>query len=102
MDKQYRVETAQDPQHVIQVLEEKLYEHNSGRIDKRDGGHFARVVRGDKGTIIAGIAGWTWAGACEEEHARSPNAVGAWSGAHLALRQAEGSCGRDPGIPAGR
>lgn len=61
----YRIETGQDPQHVIQLLENELYKFNSSKIDRHDGRLFSRVVRDQNGSIIAGIAGWTWAGACE-------------------------------------
>ena len=61
----YRIETEPDPQHTMQVLEDELYRFNSDRIDSHDGRLFSRVVRGQNGTIVAGIAGWTWASACE-------------------------------------
>lgn len=62
---EYRIETVQDSQPVIQFLEEKLYEHNANKINRHDGCLFSRVIRGKNGDMIAGIAGWTWAGACE-------------------------------------
>jgi GNAT superfamily N-acetyltransferase len=65
MKQEHRVEPGKDAQQVIQVLEERLYEHNSAKIERRDGSLFSRVVQGGSGDIIAGIAGWTWAGACE-------------------------------------
>ena len=65
MEQEYRVETGQDSQHVIQVLEDKIYEYNSDRISRHDGRLFSRVVRDQNGSMIAGIAGWTWACACE-------------------------------------
>ena len=65
MEQDYRVETGQDSQHLVQELEDRLYEHNSDRIGRYDGLLFSRVVRNQEGSMIAGIAGWTWAGACE-------------------------------------
>src|SRR5215831_6385731 len=65
MDKQYHVEPGADPQQIMQILEDKIYEYNSAKINKSDGALFSRIVRDDAGEIIAGIAGWTWAGACE-------------------------------------
>jgi GNAT superfamily N-acetyltransferase len=63
--KEFRIETEQDALSVTQFLEDRIYEHNSSRINKNDGRLFSRVVRGEDGSIVAGIAGWTWAGACE-------------------------------------
>jgi len=59
------IQAEEDAPHVVQFLEDRLYEHNSGRTHAHDGRLFARTVRGERGDIIAGIAGWTWAGACE-------------------------------------
>src|SRR5215471_21577110 len=65
MNKEYSVEIGTDPQQIIQLLEDKIYEYNSLKINKADGVLFSRIVRNDHGEIVAGIAGWTWAGACE-------------------------------------
>ena len=32
---------------------------------KYDGSLFAKTVNDEHGTLVAGIAGWTWAGICE-------------------------------------
>jgi GNAT superfamily N-acetyltransferase len=60
-----RVEPGEDAERVSSFLEDRLYEHNSSTIGKDDGRLFSRVVRDASGSIVAGIAGWTWAGACE-------------------------------------
>jgi GNAT superfamily N-acetyltransferase len=65
MNNKYFIEVAADAQQMVQILEDKIYEHNSSSINKFDGALFSRIVRNDKEEIIAGIAGWTWAGACE-------------------------------------
>lgn len=65
MNKEYCIERGTDSQQVIQLLEDNIYEHNSTRIDKHDGVLFSRIVRDENNEIIAGIAGWTWANACE-------------------------------------
>jgi ribosomal protein S18 acetylase RimI-like enzyme len=65
MNKEYRLEVGTDSQQIIQILEDKIYGHNSAKINKFDGAIFSRVIRDDNEEIIAGIAGWTWAGACE-------------------------------------
>ncbi len=46
-------------------LEDRLYEHNRGRVGRDDGRLFAFLVRDARGEIVAGLSGWTWAGACE-------------------------------------
>jgi GNAT superfamily N-acetyltransferase len=61
----YKIEVGKDSEHVIQFLEDKIYEHNSSEINKSDGEFFSRIIRDESERIIAGIAGWTWAGACE-------------------------------------
>jgi GNAT superfamily N-acetyltransferase len=65
MEREYRV--ADDPDHeaVTKELEERLYEHNSSAVGRRDGSLFAKTIRGEGGKIIGGVAGWTWASACE-------------------------------------
>src|SRR5436190_6414738 len=65
MKKTYRLESGTDSQQLVQLLEDKIYEHNSGALNKDDGRLFSRIVRGENKEIIGGIAGWTWAGACE-------------------------------------
>jgi GNAT superfamily N-acetyltransferase len=61
----FRVETGKDAERVASFLEDRLYEHNSSTIGRDDGRLFSRVVRDPSGSIVAGIAGWTWAAACE-------------------------------------
>ena len=46
-------------------LEDRLYEHNCARTGQEDGQLFAFFVRDELQEIMAGISGWTWAGACE-------------------------------------
>jgi ribosomal protein S18 acetylase RimI-like enzyme len=65
MNKEHRLEVGADSQQIILILEDKIYEHNSAKINKSDGAIFSRIIRDDNEEIIAGIAGWTWAGACE-------------------------------------
>lgn len=61
----YYIESGADPQQVIQLLEDKIYDYNSAQIDRNDGQLFCKVVRDENNNIVAGIAGWTWADACE-------------------------------------
>jgi GNAT superfamily N-acetyltransferase len=65
---EYEIEIGRDSQHLINVLEDKIYEFNSRAIDRHDGSLFTRVVRDENGNIVAGLAGWTWADACEITH----------------------------------
>lgn len=65
MDKKYFLEAGNDQYQVIQLLEDKIYEYNSSKTQVDDGSLFSRIVRGKSNEIIAGIAGWTWAGICE-------------------------------------
>jgi Acetyltransferases len=50
---------------MIQLLEDKIYEHNSAALNKDDGRLFSMIARDENKEIVAGIAGWTWASACE-------------------------------------
>lgn len=65
MNEKFQVESGHDPNTLIQFLEDKLYEFNSAITHKDDGRLFARIIRDENKSIIAGIAGWTWAGVCE-------------------------------------
>ena len=47
------------------LLEDRIYEYNSSKLEKYDGHYFARIVRDENKDIIAGIGGWAWAGICE-------------------------------------
>lgn len=49
----------------LQFLEDRLYEHNSRQTGRDDGRLFALFIRDGDQEIVAGISGWTWAGACE-------------------------------------
>ncbi|AEW01085.1 hypothetical protein A4D02_14075 [Niastella koreensis] len=68
MNDMFKIEVSEDPVETIGFLEEKIYEYNSLEINKSDGAFFSRVIRSDKGVIVGGVAGWTWAGACEVTH----------------------------------
>src|SRR5262245_59167075 len=61
----YQMEIGTDPYSVIQLLEDKIYEYNSKKINEDNGLLFSRLVRDENKSIIAGVAGWTWASICE-------------------------------------
>jgi len=61
---EFRAEEGRDAPGLMQFLEDRIYEYNSAMLDRHDGRLFSRVVR-DGERIIAGVAGWTWADACE-------------------------------------
>lgn len=61
----FRTEPSTDPEAVVHLLEERLYAHNAARTGRDDGRLFAHVVKATDGTLIGGVAGWTWAGICE-------------------------------------
>lgn len=65
MKEKYYLEPAKDTQAVIQLLEDKIYQHNANKLHKDDGYIFSRIIRDENKKIMAGIAGWTWANACE-------------------------------------
>ena len=65
MKEEYHIEDGKDPESIIKLLDEKIYAYNSNKINRHDGELFSKIVRDENGNIIAGIAGWTWAGACE-------------------------------------
>src|SRR5215467_10414440 len=65
MNNKYSIEIGKDSYQIIQLLEEKLYEHNAATINKDDANLFSRIVRDENKKIIAGISGWTWANVCE-------------------------------------
>ncbi len=58
-------EYVRDAQQVIQFLEDRLYDYNAAALGKHDGALFSWVLRDDDKKIVAGVAGWTWAGICE-------------------------------------
>ena len=76
-----KIEVGENSEDIMKFLEDKIYEHNSSTINKSDGAFFSRIVRDENEHIIAGIAGWTWATACEitqlwvDENARK-NGIG--------------------------
>ncbi len=49
----------------LQFLEDRLYEYNSRQVSREDGQLFAFFIRDDRQEVLAGLAGWTWAEACE-------------------------------------
>ena len=49
----------------LDFLEDRLYEHNCRATGTEDGQLFAFLVRDEQDAIVAGLSGWTWAGACE-------------------------------------
>jgi GNAT superfamily N-acetyltransferase len=61
---EYKIENSPDNNKIIQFLDDRIYEFNSETINKKDGRQFSKIIREDK-EIIAGIAGWIWAYACE-------------------------------------
>ncbi|PWT73083.1 MAG: biphenyl 2,3-dioxygenase [Bacteroidetes bacterium] len=68
MSNRYNIETGGNTHQIIQLLEDKLSEHNATTVKKNDGNIFSKIVRDDNKKIIAGIAGWTWANVCEITH----------------------------------
>ena len=65
MTPKYYICPGTDSQEVMQLLEDKIYEHNSSSVHKHDGCLFSRIVENENKEVIAGVAGWTWAGICE-------------------------------------
>jgi len=65
MHGQYTIEVGKDSEQIMRFLEDKIYKHNSLAVNKADGAFFSRIIRDENEQIIAGIAGWTWAAACE-------------------------------------
>jgi ribosomal protein S18 acetylase RimI-like enzyme len=65
MNNQYHAELEENSDRNAQFLEERIYEHNANAIGKHDGRLFSVIVKDSSQNIVAGIAGWTWAGICE-------------------------------------
>ena len=65
IDGKYYLESSEEALDTIQLLEDMIYEFNSSKINKADGHLFSKVFRNDNSEIVAGVGGWTWAGACE-------------------------------------
>lgn len=61
----YRIETSPDAQKTLDWLDERIYECNAHVTGHSDGRLFASTAVDDQGDQVGGIAGWTWAGACE-------------------------------------
>ncbi|MCB0253297.1 MAG: GNAT family N-acetyltransferase [Anaerolineae bacterium] len=59
--------TAHPSREDIAFLEQRIIEHNYARANASDGNGLAAFVRGENGEILAGIAGYTWAGMAEIE-----------------------------------
>jgi len=49
----------------ILFLDDRIYEHNVLATNRADGTLFLKSIYDDTENIVAGITGWTWAGACE-------------------------------------
>lgn len=49
----------------LQFLEDRLYEFNAAQTGQDDGELFSFLIRNERQEIVAGLAGWTWAHACE-------------------------------------
>jgi ribosomal protein S18 acetylase RimI-like enzyme len=52
-------------QQEILFLEDRIYEHNAAQTNRHDGELFSNWMYDSGKSIVAGIIGWTWAGACE-------------------------------------
>jgi ribosomal protein S18 acetylase RimI-like enzyme len=52
----------------IAFLAERIYEHNMTQTGLRDGRLFGIFVRGEAGSIVAGLDGWTWGGCLYVDH----------------------------------
>jgi ribosomal protein S18 acetylase RimI-like enzyme len=62
----YRLEIAAEPSPPDrQFLEDRLYEFNRRQVGKGDGQLLGVFLRDGHGEMVAGLTGWTWAGACE-------------------------------------
>jgi ribosomal protein S18 acetylase RimI-like enzyme len=49
----------------IHFLDDRIYEYNAATAGRDDGSEFSIVIRDAADDILAGIAGWSWAQACE-------------------------------------
>jgi len=61
----YFIVREKDVPAIVNFLDDKIYEFNGAMTTRKDASLFAYTVRDTDTTIIAGITGWTWAGACE-------------------------------------
>ena len=48
----------------IRFLEDRLYDFNVEQTGSDDGKWLSIFVRDERGTIVAGLHGWTWCGSC--------------------------------------
>jgi len=60
-DYNFKIENAENQTDIIQFLDDKIYEYNSSIINQHNGKLFAKIIRDEKGIVIAGISGWSWA-----------------------------------------
>lgn len=65
MTNPFAITRGEKPSEDAAFLEDRLYEHNAGQTGHDDGQLFSFIIRGEQGVISAGLAGWTWAEACE-------------------------------------
>jgi len=65
MNEHYHIELPKDQREAIRLLEDRIYEYNSSAIKRNDGRLFSILIKGDSQRVVAGVAGWTWASACE-------------------------------------
>lgn len=49
----------------IQFLDNMIYDHNVAATKRDAGKLFSKLIFDSNRNIVAGITGWTWAGACE-------------------------------------
>lgn len=49
----------------IHFLDDRIYDYNVATTGRGDGSEFSITIRDDGDNILAGIAGWSWAQACE-------------------------------------
>ena len=49
----------------IAAIEDRLYDHNSDAIERRDGRGLGFVIRNEVGQMIGVVAGFTWSGTSE-------------------------------------
>ena len=63
--KELQIKDGDDPQRIINLLEDRIYEFNSQATGSTDGTLFSKIIQDERGELAAGIAGWIWAGACE-------------------------------------
>jgi ribosomal protein S18 acetylase RimI-like enzyme len=65
MNTHHTITRAASASEVSDFLEARLYEFNRDQTGRTDGQLFSFVVHNEHEEIVAGLSGWTWAGACE-------------------------------------